>query len=96
MPSVKSVKPIRFYREKFLIACYDEDDDLITVCDNVYDLSIEFNFEWRYMASAICRIYRGDRNFFMNKGRKVYVHFIALTPAERAKYNALNQKAYQT
>jgi hypothetical protein len=68
--------PERIYRGEYLIAVYDEEDQLVTVCDNAVDFAGYFNRTVDLAHSILSRLYLGKRKSFRFEGKKFHIEFI--------------------
>jgi len=72
-----------FYKKGYLIAIYDSEDNLITVCDNVKEFASAYHIKRIDVAYAIIRrINKGERKSFNFKGEKRTIVLIPLDPKE--------------
>lgn len=76
------MKKGKFYRQNQLIAVYDENDNLVTVCDNESEFAEAFDMDRSIAASTLSRLYKGTRSFFLENGKKRFAYFIPLEPQE--------------
>lgn len=68
--------PERAYRDEYLIAVYDEDDQLVTVCYNAVDFALYFDRTLDLAHSILSRLYLGKRKSFRFNGKKLHIEFI--------------------
>ena len=64
------------YKNKYLIAVYDSDDNLKTCVDNVHEFATHFNIEKRVADSILSRSFHGKQKTFLFKDDKLTIHFI--------------------
>ena len=64
------MKKTRFYKKAKLISIYDEDDNLVAVCDNVREFAKVFGMIQRDADSTISRIAKCERSYFLHNDEK--------------------------
>lgn len=72
----------RFYKNKYLIAIYDRDDDLVGLFDNVKDFATRYNFKYEYAFQKLRRVIKGKRKKFYYKNTSYTITLIPLDPKE--------------
>lgn len=72
----------KFYKKSNLIAVYDMNDNLVSVCDNVYEFSVQFKKDLTLAFHIVGRIAKGYRNFFRYDGSNYTIHVIPLEPLD--------------
>ena len=73
----------KFYRNKYLIALYDDINRLITICDNAHEFKDFLDIpkiETSY--SLLSKLYLGKIKSVYFKGERLMVYFIPLTDYE--------------
>lgn len=72
----------RFYKEEYLIAIYDADDNLIDVCDNAKEFADKYKKTLDVANSTITRINKGKRKTFFHGDQQLRLFLIPLDPTE--------------
>ena len=76
----------KFYRNKYLIALYDDVDRLITICDNAYELKEFLDIPTvRSASSILSKVYLGKIKSVNFRGERLKVHFISLSKKEQGE-----------
>lgn len=83
------MKKTRFYKKAKLISIYDEDDNLVAVCDNVREFAKVFGMIQRDADSTISRIAKCERSYFLHNDEKLFIHFIDLDPSEVREFSMI-------
>lgn len=83
------MKKTNFYKKHYLVAVYDEDDQLVAVCDNANDFAKVFKMEQRVADTTISRISKGERSYFCHNGEKLFIYFIDLEPNEVQEFQLI-------
>ena len=83
------MKKTNFYKKHYLVAVYDEDDQLVAVCDNATEFAKVFGRTQRDADSILSKIAKGDRGYFLKDGKKMFVFFIDLEPNEVREFSMI-------
>lgn len=83
------MKKTRFYKKAKLISVYDENDNLIAVCDNVREFAKVFGMKQENANCTLSKIAKGDRGHFLKDGKKMFVFFIDLEPNEVREFSMI-------
>ena len=83
------MKKTRFYKKAKLISIYDEDDNLVAVCDNVREFAKVFGMIQRDADSTISRIAKCERSYFLHNDEKLFIYFIDLEPNEVREFSMI-------
>ena len=83
------MKKTRFYKKAKLISIYDEDDNLVAVCDNAREFAKVFGLIQRDADSTISRIAKCERGYFTHNGEKLFIYFIDLEPNEVQEFSII-------
>lgn len=75
-----------FYKGKFLIAIYDDNDNFIDVFDNNVDMAKKLGLPKATIDSALSRVTRGDRDGICCNGIHYNIHMIPLTEKEQKEF----------
>ena len=76
----------KFYKNKYLIALYDEFDNLITICDNAYEFKEFLDIPTITTSySMLSKIYLGKIKSVNFRGERLQVHFISLSNKEQGE-----------
>ena len=76
----------KFYRNKYLIALYDDIDRLITICDNAYEFKDFLDIPTiRTASTMLSKVYLGRIKKVNFRGERLKVHFISLSKKERER-----------
>lgn len=75
-----------FYKGKFLIAIYDDNDNFIDVFDNNVDMAKKLGLPKASIDSALSRATRGDRDGIYYNGMHYNIHTIPLTKKEQKEF----------
>jgi hypothetical protein len=81
-----------FYKGKFLIAIYDDNDNFIDVFDNNVDMAKRLGLPRATVDSALSRVARGDRDGILYKGVHYNIHTIPLTKKEQKEFLEIKKK----
>ena len=74
----------KFYRNKYLIALYDDIDRLITICDNAYEFKDFLDIPTvRTSYTTLSKLYLGKIKSVNFRGKRLQVHFISLSKEEQ-------------
>ena len=73
---------IRFYKNEYLIAVYDTEDNLVGVCDNVKEFAKMYDKDELIAGNIISRISKGQRQTFYHGDRQLTIFLIPLDPEE--------------
>lgn len=74
----------KFYRNQYLIALYDELDNLITICDNAYEFKYFLDIPTiKTSCSMLSKVYLGRIKTVNFRGERLKVHFISLSKEEQ-------------
>ena len=71
-----------FYRKKYLIAVYEEDEWLVGLYDNTRDLAKGMGMKLETAHSAMSRLFRNKQTNLKIDGKRYDVSFIELTDYE--------------
>lgn len=83
------MKGTKFYKRNYLIAIYDEDDQLVAVCDNEREFAEMFGMSRGTACSTLSRIFNGERTFIYENGEKRLIYFIPLDPKEIKEFQLI-------
>ena len=83
------MKKTNFYKKHYLVAVYDEDDQLVAVCDNAREFAKVFGRTQRDADSILSRIAKGERGYFTHNGEKLFIYFIDLEPNEVREFSMI-------
>ena len=76
----------KFYRNKYLIALYDDVDRLVTICDNAYEFKDFLDIPTIETASSILsKLYLRKIKRVNFRGERLWVHFISLSKKEQGE-----------
>ena len=76
----------KFYKNKYLIALYDDIDRLITICDNAYEFKDFLDIPTKNTSDSILsKIYLGKIKSVNFRGERLQVHFISLSKKEQGE-----------
>ena len=76
----------KFYKNKYLIALYDDIDRLITICDNAYEFKEFLDIPMITTSySMLSKIYLGKIKSVNFRGERLQVHFISLSKKEQGE-----------
>lgn len=76
----------KFYKNKYLIALYDDIDNLITICDNAYEFKDFLDIPTKNTSDSILsKIYLGKIKSVNFRGERLKVHFISLSKKEQGE-----------
>lgn len=82
----------KFYRNKYLIALYDDVDRLITICDNAYEFKEFLNIPTiRSSSSILSKLFLRKIKSVNFRGERLKVHFISLSKKEQELYKELEK-----
>lgn len=79
----------KFYKKTKLISVYDENDNLIAVCDNAREFAKVFGRTQRDADSILSRIAKGERCYFLHNDEKLFIYFIDLEPNEVREFSMI-------
>jgi thymidine kinase len=71
-----------FYKKGYLIAIYDENEQLQAICDNVEEFASVYKKSINAAKSIVSRISGGKQSTFLNYNEKLTVLLIPLDVAE--------------
>jgi len=83
------MKKTNFYKKHHLVAVYDENDNLVAVCDNAREFAETFKMDQSIADSTISRISKGERSYFCHNGEKLFIYFIELQPNEVQEFQMI-------
>lgn len=83
------MKKTNFYKKHYLVAVYDEDDQLVAVCDNAREFGKVFGRTQRDADSILSRIAKGERSYFLHNDEKLFIYFIDLEPNEVREFSMI-------
>ncbi len=83
------MKKTKFYKKAKLISVYDENDNLIALCDNARAFAKVFGRTQRDADSILSRIAKGERGYFTHNGEKLFIYFIDLDPNEVREFSMI-------
>lgn len=86
------MKKTNFYKKHHLVAVYDEDDNLVAVCDNAREFAETFKMNLGMADTILSRISNGIRSYFIHGGQKMFVYFIPLDPKEIKEFQLIYQE----
>lgn len=66
----------RLYRGEFIAAIYDENENLVTVCDNAHDFAEYFERTVDLAHSILSRLFLKKRKSFFYKGKRLHIEFV--------------------
>ena len=76
----------KFYRNKYLIALYDDVDRLITICDNAYEFKKFLDIPTiRSASSILSKLFLRKIKSVNFRGERLKVHFISLSKKEQGE-----------
>jgi hypothetical protein len=79
----------KFYKKHYLVAVYDEDENLVAVCDNAREFAKVFGRTQRDADSILSRIAKRERSYFLHNDEKLFIHFIDLDPNEVREFSMI-------
>lgn len=83
------MKKTNFYKKHYLVAVYDEDDQLVAVCDNAKEFAETFKMNLGIADTILSRISNGIRSYFIHGDQKMFVYFIDLEPNEVREFSMI-------
>ena len=83
------MKKTNFYKKHYLVAVYDEDDNLVAVCDNAREFAKVFGRTQRDADSILSRIANGIRSYFIHGDQKMFVYFIPLKKEDMKEFELI-------
>jgi|GEM_PF-3910109 len=66
----------RLYKKKYLIAVYDQNDDLVTVCENAKDFAEFFERTEGLAHSILSRLFLKKRKSFFHNKKRLHIRYI--------------------
>ena len=82
----------KFYRNKYLIALYDDVDRLVTICDNAYEFKEFLDVPTvRSASSILSKLFLRKIKSVNFRGERLKVHFISLSKQEQELYKELEK-----
>ncbi len=76
----------KFYKNKYLIALYDDVDRLVTICDNAYEFKDFLDIPTiRSSSSILSKVFLGRIKSVNYRGERLKVHFISLSKKEQGE-----------
>ncbi len=75
---MKAYKRNRFYKNKFLLSIYDQEDQIIAVLDNVREFSSMFQIPLNSAYVIARRFQKGEQKNFYYQGKRLQLYFTEL------------------
>ena len=79
----------KFYKKTKLISVYDENDNLIAVCDNAREFAETFKMNLGIVNTILSRISNGIRSYFIHGDQKMFVYFIPLKKEDMKEFELI-------
>jgi hypothetical protein len=83
------MKKTNFYKKHHLVAVYDEDDNLVAVCDNAREFAETFKMNLGMADTILSRISNGIRSYFIHGDEKMFVYFIPLEKEDMKEFELI-------
>lgn len=87
---MKAYKRNGFYKNKFLLTVYDQEEKVIAVIDNPVELASLFNLPINKARAIVSYFFNGKQKHFYWNGRKFQLYFTELEPEDIVLFAGIN------